>query len=346
MYVRIGGVPPTTPCVGCVVEISVSVSPISGAKVSFAKTETDVAVASSNTVTVSFTAVGGLLGCTAKFAVQLRFAVIVTLPSAQSASPVQFTNTEPALAVAINETMAPLAWDDVPVGVVVPVPAPAVEIIRLNVWIAKFAVQLRFAFIVTLPSAQSASPVQFTKNEPASAVAINETTAPLAWDDVPVGVVVPVPAPAVEIIRLNVWIAKFAVQLRCAVIVTLASAQSASPVQFTNTEPALAVAINETIVPMVWVETPVGVVVPLPAPAIAMVRLNVCTAKFAVQLRCAVIVTLASAQSASPDQFTKTDPVLAVALKATTAPLAWDEVPVGVVVPLPAPAVDIVRSNV
>ena len=64
------------------------------------------------------------------------------------------------------------------------------------------------------------------------------------------------------------------------------------------------------------------------------------------QVRFAVIVTLPSVQSASPDQFTKTEPALAVALKATTAPLAWDEVPVGVVVPLPAPAVEIVRSNV
>ena len=111
---------------------------------------------------------------------QLRFAFIVTLPSVQSASPVQFTKTEPGLAVVANETAVPIAWVDVPVGVVVPAPAPAVAMVRVNVCTAKFAVQLRFAFIVTLPSVQSASPVQFTKTEPALAVATNETAVPIA----------------------------------------------------------------------------------------------------------------------------------------------------------------------
>ena len=64
--------------------------------------------------------------------------------------------------------------------------------------------QVRFTFIVTLPSVQSASPVQFTKTEPALAVALKATTAPLAWDDVPVGVIVPLPAPTVAMVRSNV----------------------------------------------------------------------------------------------------------------------------------------------
>src|SRR5438876_3982933 len=44
----------------------------------------------------------------AKFAVQLRLADIVTAPSAQSASPLQPTNVDPAFGVAVRVTSAPL----------------------------------------------------------------------------------------------------------------------------------------------------------------------------------------------------------------------------------------------
>src|SRR6185295_14463479 len=95
-----------------------------------------------------------------------------------------------------------------PTGVVVtvPVPVPALVIVsvcggsRLNV-----ATQLRFDDIVTLPSAQSASPVQLARVEPEVGVAVNVTAAPAANELLhvtpqlmPAGVEVttPVPVPA------------------------------------------------------------------------------------------------------------------------------------------------------
>ena len=74
-----------------------------------------------------------------KLAVQFRAALIVTLPSLQSASPVQPVNVEPAAGVAVSVTAVPLAKfslqsapQAIPAGfeVTVPVPVPARDSVR------------------------------------------------------------------------------------------------------------------------------------------------------------------------------------------------------------------------
>ena len=61
--------------------------------------------------------------------------------------------------------------------VTVPVPVPALVIVRIAGGIElNVAMQLRSAVIVTLPSEQSASPVQPLKREPVAGVAVSVTT--------------------------------------------------------------------------------------------------------------------------------------------------------------------------
>src|SRR6185436_1939591 len=105
---------------------------------------------------------------------------MVTLPSEQSASPVQPANRDPAPGVAINvttcageKTELQVDPQSMPAGlvVIVPVPFPALLTTRVLGGINEnVAVQLRAADIVTLPSVQSASPVQPLKSEPAAGV--------------------------------------------------------------------------------------------------------------------------------------------------------------------------------
>jgi hypothetical protein len=113
--------------------------------------------------------------------------VMVTLPAAVQL-PDQPANVEPKVGAAVNVTAVPLLSvveqvlpQLIPVGllVTVPVPAPAratvsvYAVMRLNT-----AVQLMFAFIVTLPSLQSALPDQLAKVEPLAGAADNFTTVP------------------------------------------------------------------------------------------------------------------------------------------------------------------------
>jgi hypothetical protein len=121
-----------------------------------------------------------------KVAVQFRFADIVTLPSVQSASPVQPANADPATGVAVRVTTCPEANDVLqvapqlmPAGLLVtaPLPAPAFVTERvLGGESVNVAVQLSAAVIVTLPSAQSASPVQPANADPATGAAVRATT--------------------------------------------------------------------------------------------------------------------------------------------------------------------------
>jgi len=94
------------------------------------------------------------------------------------------------------------------------------------------------------------------------------------------------------------------------------------------------------------------VTVPVPPPAFVTVKVKVRKLNVAVQVLDAPIVTLPSLQSASPLHPAKTDPVAAVAVKATTAPLLYISVqstpqliPTGkdVTVPVPVPVLVTVK---
>jgi hypothetical protein len=120
-------------------------------------------------------------------AVQPMLPVIVTVPAVVQL-PDQPANVEPEADVAVKVTAVPLLSvveqelpQLIPVGllVTVPVPVPArltvsvYAVMRLNT-----AVQLMLAFIVTLPSVQSALPDQLAKVEPVAGAAVNFTTLP------------------------------------------------------------------------------------------------------------------------------------------------------------------------
>jgi hypothetical protein len=119
-------------------------------------------------------------------AVQLRAADIVTLPSVQSASPDHPPKLAPARGVAVSATTCPEANDALqvtpqlmPAGLLVTVPLPVPIFVRVRVLGTErvnVAVQLRVADIVTLPSVQSASPVQPANVDPATGVAVRATT--------------------------------------------------------------------------------------------------------------------------------------------------------------------------
>jgi phage tail protein X len=111
-------------------------------------------------------------------------AVIVTAPSAQSASPLQPANTDPVPAVALRVTVllpgnASLQSvpQVIPAGVEVtePDPLPVFDTLSGTGGRVKVAVHDTAADIVTIPSAQSAAPDQPMKVEPAAAVAVSAT---------------------------------------------------------------------------------------------------------------------------------------------------------------------------
>ncbi len=90
-------------------------------------------------------------------------------------------------------------------------PVPALVTVRVKICGLNVAVQVLFAFTVTVPSVQSGSPLQPAKTEPVVAVAVRVTTAPslkgaeqMAPQLIPVGldVTVPVPVPALVTVRV------------------------------------------------------------------------------------------------------------------------------------------------
>jgi hypothetical protein len=85
----------------------------------------------------------------------------------------------------VRTTPAPGAPDALPARTRLPGgPKPAegcgwIQIVRAVAFdVLNVAVQLRAAFMVTVPSAQSASPLQEANTEPAAAVAVRLTTVP------------------------------------------------------------------------------------------------------------------------------------------------------------------------
>jgi hypothetical protein len=186
----------------------------------------------------------------------------------------------------------------IPAGllVTVPLPVPTLDMARVFVGVAsseKVAVQFRFADIVTLPSVQSASPLQAVNDDPAAGVGVSATTCPDANGALqvepqlmPAGLLVTAPLPVPAFAIVSVWggvtsTVNVAVQLRFADIVTLPSLQSASPDQPANVDPPAAVAVNAITCPTVKSALhvapqlmPAGLdaTVPLPAPTLAIVR--------------------------------------------------------------------------
>ena len=138
-------------------------------------------------LTVTASVLGGI---TSNVAVQLRAAFIVTLPSVQSAPPLHPPNVEPPSGLGMRVTIVPSSYASVqsapqviPAGLVVtvPEPLPVFDTVRMKVTIglrSNVAVQLRFAFIVTLPLLQSAAPPQPTNVDPVLAVAVSVTAVP------------------------------------------------------------------------------------------------------------------------------------------------------------------------
>ena len=122
-----------------------------------------------------------------KVAVQLMLPVMVTLPVAVQL-PDQPANVEPEAAVATRLMFVPLLRlavqvlpQLIPVGVLVTVPVPVPARLTESVYVLmrlNTAVHVMLAFIVTLPSVQSALPDQLEKVEPVAGVAINFTTLP------------------------------------------------------------------------------------------------------------------------------------------------------------------------
>src|SRR6266516_6309156 len=102
-----------------------------------------------------------------KLAVQVFSMSSVTLPSAQSGSPLQLTNLAPGAGVAVSVTTVPrgklrvqVSPHSIPAGSLVTVPEPVpsrVTVSATKTW--KVAVQASSAFRVTVPSAQSGSPL-------------------------------------------------------------------------------------------------------------------------------------------------------------------------------------------
>jgi hypothetical protein len=114
--------------------------------------------------------------------------VTVTLPSVQSALPVQPAKLEPEAGLAVKVTTAPLLRvvvqvlpQLIPPRLLVTVPVPVPERVTVSVYVLRrlnTAVQLISAFIVILPSLQSALPDQLAKVEPLAGAAVNFTTVP------------------------------------------------------------------------------------------------------------------------------------------------------------------------
>jgi hypothetical protein len=120
-------------------------------------------------------------------AVQLMLAVIVTLPALVQL-PDQPANVEPEAGVAVKLIAVPLlsvVEQELPqliaAGLLVTVPVPVPARLTVSVYVLvrlNTALQVMLAFIVTIPSLQSASPDQFAKVEPLAGAAANFTAVP------------------------------------------------------------------------------------------------------------------------------------------------------------------------
>jgi hypothetical protein len=135
-------------------------------------------------------------------------------------------------------------------------------------------------------------------------------------------------------VKLNAWTLKLAVTLAAAFMVTLhvPVPEQPAPLQPLKFDPPAALAVRVTTVPLLYgaaqvapqlIPAGLDVTVPLPVPALLTVRLNCCTAKLAVTLVAALMVTLQVPvpEQPPPLQPLNVDPPLAAAVRVTTVPL-------------------------
>jgi hypothetical protein len=113
--------------------------------------------------------------------------VIVTVPAVVQL-PDQPENVDPEAGVAVKVTAVLLLRivvqvlpQLIPAGLLVTVPVPVPARVTVSVYVLmrlNTAVHVMLAFIVTLPSVQSALPDQLAKVEPVAGAAVNFTTLP------------------------------------------------------------------------------------------------------------------------------------------------------------------------
>src|SRR2546430_1615943 len=193
------------------------------------------------------------------------------------------------------------------------------------------------------PVPEQPPPLQPSNVEPALGVAVSVTPVPLLYDaahvapqSIPTGVLVtvPVPVPPLPTVRVNCCTLKVAVTVVAAVSATVQVPVPAQPppLQPSNVEPALGVAVSVTPVALLYdaahvapQSIPAGaeLTVPLPVPDLPTVRANCCTLNVAVTVVAAVSVTVQVSvpEQPPPLQPVKVEPALGVAVSVTPVPL-------------------------
>jgi hypothetical protein len=225
--------------------------------------------------------------------------------------------------------------------VIVPEPVPLFVAVSVNVCRLKVAVTDFAAVIETVHEPVPVhAPLQPPNVDPDAGVGVSVTEVPLLKvpehvvpQSTPAGelVTLPLPAPALASVSANVCRLNVAVTDFAAVIETTHEPVPVhAPLQPVNVDPEAAVAVSVTDVPLLKLAEqvepqlmPAGelVTVPLPAPALVRVRLNVCKVNVAVTDCAALIVTTQEPVPVhAPLQAVKTDPADGVAVSVTEVP--------------------------
>jgi hypothetical protein len=322
-------------------------------------------------------------------------AVMVTTHAAVPVhAPLQPANTEPSDALCVRVTCVPLAklaehavGQVIPAGALLTVPAPVPASVTVNAKLlalaVKFAATVVAAVIVNVhvPVPSQGPAPQPANVDPFVGVAVNTICVPLAKlavhavpQLIPAGALVTVPVPVPPFVTVNATafeVLNVAVTIAAAVnVTTQAPLPLHAPLHPAKVEPAAAVCVNVTIVPLAKVAVhavpqliPAGalVTVPVPVPASATVSntlvpvLNVAvTATSAAAIGTVqvggAVCGLAGTQFAL--NAARVDPTAAVAVNVTellsgnaATHIAGQLIPAGalVIVPVPVPFTVIVR---
>ena len=233
--------------------------------------------------------------------------------------------------------------------------------------------------VVQVPVPEHPPPLQPAKTDPADAVAVSVTELPVGKEPLselqplpqlmPLGLLVtlPVPVPALLTVSVEGTALKLAVTDLFALITTTHVAVPLHPLPLhpPKVDPADGVAVNVTDVGLVKAKLhvapqtiPAGllVTVPTPAPAGVTVRVNVFggAVKLAVTVWSAFIVTVHEPVPLQPPplQPVNVEPPVGAAVRATVLPLgksaaqvAPQEMPLGLLVTVPAPVPDLLTVN-
>src|SRR5439155_17705921 len=153
----------------------------------------------------------------------------------------------------------------IPTGaeVTVPLPVPVLLTVRVNCCTLNVAVTVVAAVGVTVqvPVPEQPPPLQPSNVDPLAALAVSVTPVPLGYDaahvapqSIPAGaeVTAPAPVPDLPTVRVNCCTLKLAVTVVAAVGVTVQVPvpEQPPPLQPSNVEPALGVAVSVTAVPL------------------------------------------------------------------------------------------------